>query len=756
MKTLIKISALLWFSISVTSTTIVSAAKYPPDLACITSSTEHQWDAVQFGDESIKMATNWAEISMADVVALQIIKDPTRAGLNGSFLSIHGKHLGGTATNQNGADANFIILQNKAKADIGFHSCSRKKNIMSADARAAAPHIPYQVSVDGGSFFDFGTWEPWIIREHRGGIALLNKNTGGYLVACATDSWTGNFGAPNADIHNATIFKVYKKVYKSFELPIIEPSTLVPNTPSQLAEMPTPYIPTFKNKLPGLRTIMSERDLFKSVMPTPFRMLKQLESNSLICSHLLNSTEIGSLNPFLCQESEASSNTNAHPECFENLNPIIIRMDHSKILSYLDLVAHTMTTAQEEGKAAASDMQQHFPAIVKKIGANSRVAVIGDLHGNIEALFSILADLDIKQNFFQPNDTNQLKLAPDCYIIFLGDYVDRGPNGVLAVFIASLLWNHNQESVFLLRGNHEMKSLYDKYGLKKEFGHRNISSSDEMSFTNFFKVLPYSLMLAIAKRGDSGVEIGYNLIQFCHGGLGKMFSNPDQPDDQPDPENEAMLKKYFTDSLFTWDGISKNLNADTEIFELFEPALYHNEHSLIHVSLKNHFTRPDGNDCRSLAMAWNDFGSTAYEQNIFARYMASNRRTSISPAEVQCYFDLAQSKLRPQDTFCAIIRAHIHTCYPWALFTGDEGIDEMNPWINPGEHIELTGRSPRGIPKIISIISSKKANIKATTTYDEIKSRLRIPGESAAYAIIESRSGLEPTAHLQLLYPEAR
>ena len=71
-----------------------------------------------------------------------------------------------------------------------------------------------------------------------------------------------------------------------------------------------------------------------------------------------------------------------------------------------------------------------------------RILALGDIHGCLTALDTLLG-------FVQP--------APDDQIIFLGDYVDRGPDskGVLN----RLIELHTKGGVICLRGNHEVMML---------------------------------------------------------------------------------------------------------------------------------------------------------------------------------------------------------------------------------------------------------------------------------------------------------
>lgn len=74
-----------------------------------------------------------------------------------------------------------------------------------------------------------------------------------------------------------------------------------------------------------------------------------------------------------------------------------------------------------------------------------RFVFVGDTHGDLEASKKVIAKY----------------LTQGTKIVFLGDYVDRGPMSVQNVGYLLDVKNKNPESLILLQGNHENFPIYD-------------------------------------------------------------------------------------------------------------------------------------------------------------------------------------------------------------------------------------------------------------------------------------------------------
>ncbi len=72
------------------------------------------------------------------------------------------------------------------------------------------------------------------------------------------------------------------------------------------------------------------------------------------------------------------------------------------------------------------------------------VFFVGDIHGDYDSLVKIVSRLD-----------EQRLSSGETGVVFLGDYVDRGPRQLESLLLVLELWRMYPESVVVLRGNHE-------------------------------------------------------------------------------------------------------------------------------------------------------------------------------------------------------------------------------------------------------------------------------------------------------------
>lgn len=122
---------------------------------------------------------------------------------------------------------------------------------------------------------------------------------------------------------------------------------------------------------------------------------------------------------------------------------------------------------------------------------DSRLTVVGDLHGQLEDLFHIL-----KESGF-PSPKNKY--------IFNGDFVDRGSRGLEVICLLLLHLIVFPEYVILNRGNHEDFAVCCLYGFQSEC----CSKYDEVTFGMFSEVFQHLPLFAVVN----------NSVFVVHGGI---------------------------------------------------------------------------------------------------------------------------------------------------------------------------------------------------------------------------------------------
>ena len=128
-----------------------------------------------------------------------------------------------------------------------------------------------------------------------------------------------------------------------------------------------------------------------------------------------------------------------------------------------------------------------FEPFVQKhlVPPGSKVLLQGDLHGDIHSLLAVIGRLQEKglMQGFRITD-------PRFYMVFLGDYTDRGVHGIEVIYTLLRLQVANPERVLLVRGNHEDVSLVARYGFLAEGQAKYGADFDAAKVVRFHDFLP--------------------------------------------------------------------------------------------------------------------------------------------------------------------------------------------------------------------------------------------------------------------------
>jgi protein phosphatase len=176
---------------------------------------------------------------------------------------------------------------------------------------------------------------------------------------------------------------------------------------------------------------------------------------------------------------------------FEGVN------DHDFIRS-LDSAAKALQRERNTGVIIGGKIQESLA----ELRIPKRLAIVGDIHGDLISLRKILTDLDFEAFLGDPDNK----------LIFLGDYVDRGINSVGVMFVISCLKEKFPDSVILMRGNHEapVEFPFLSHDLPVEVIRRYGYEKGKLIYNE--KILPFFRLLTLATLIKGSISL-------VHGGV---------------------------------------------------------------------------------------------------------------------------------------------------------------------------------------------------------------------------------------------
>ena len=164
----------------------------------------------------------------------------------------------------------------------------------------------------------------------------------------------------------------------------------------------------------------------------------------------------------------------------------------------------------DSARAYFSHREVPFTPFVQRLVVPPGTEVIfhGDLHGDLHSLLARLRWLNERGYL----DGFQV-IKSNAFLVFLGDYADRGVYGIEVFYTLLRLKLANPDRVFLGRGNHEDLKLATEYGLTFEGESKYGRRFNAAKVARFFDFLPVALY----------VGSGTNFIQGSHAGVEPGF-----------------------------------------------------------------------------------------------------------------------------------------------------------------------------------------------------------------------------------------
>lgn len=288
-----------------------------------------------------------------------------------------------------------------------------------------------------------------------------------------------------------------------------------------------------------------------------------------------------------------------------------------------------------------------FKPFVQKlvVPTDAIIGFRGDLHGDIHSLLGYLKFLQ-KNRYLDSKDAFKISNSK-FYLVFLGDYVDRGNYGTEVIYTILRLKIANPDRVILIRGNHEDFNICSRYGFETEFLTKFPSKENPSQEKSFNKIMQLYNFLPVALYLGTGSSKIKDFIQCCHGGLEIGFNPTDLLDF---PQNFG----------FTW---LKELNQSNEIQQikqtLSKNKLNPKENSEVN-NLEGFFfnipleeIKEDRNKYFNIGFMWNDFqvnekSPTRYYDGRGFRFSKNFTQYALNRASLS-------NKVR------GIFRAHQHT-----------------------------------------------------------------------------------------------
>jgi len=311
--------------------------------------------------------------------------------------------------------------------------------------------------------------------------------------------------------------------------------------------------------------------------------------------------------------------------------------------------------ALQQGSDFAQQNKGLSPHVCKiELPNNAIVAFHGDLHGDVHSLNAFIRRLQ-RDGYMTSEDGFKIK-DPTFYMVFLGDYTDRGLYGMEVIYTIMRLKLANPEQVFLVRGNHEDLDIINRFGFADELKRklaltkgRALSSTSGFIRANvdvvedvdecleqlnrFYNALPVALYI-----GTKNPETNHkDFILCCHGGIEIGF------DEKSLLSSERAKECQFIGSLKRATNLSQySVSVQQELSRLV---------------LKNSLKGVSRYDAYDIGFMWNDFHVDSSKPSEFNEY----RGTGLVIGKSLLKDHLRSRSLQGSHSLNGVFRAHQHS-----------------------------------------------------------------------------------------------
>ena len=197
------------------------------------------------------------------------------------------------------------------------------------------------------------------------------------------------------------------------------------------------------------------------------------------------------------------------------------------------------------------------PSVLDHRGCK-RLVVVGDLHGSLPSLATVLRGLQ-SAKLLDLDQGAAMEEKPETSIVFNGDFVDRGAHGVEVLCVLLLLKLAHPNTITLLRGNHEDSALAAAYGFLEETRRKYPMNHEPLweCFSSVFASLPLcarSKHAAVLHGGIPSESVTLDAIGAITAGERKVL--PTVLDAQPgdgDGYGEALGTEFLMQGLLWSD-----------------------------------------------------------------------------------------------------------------------------------------------------------------------------------------------------------